>query len=116
MKDKFDRTEINEFYKKALIELKRETGLKPKSLIEKVGLRNICECVLPQTKNPSEHDRLLREGTVETTVLFLEKFYGLKFSDHNDIYFYRDILEREINQEGYFEKYLSKVQEDSHLL
>jgi len=79
-----DRREINIFYKKTLKELKHATGLKPKSLIEQVGLRKICEEVLPKAKIVEEtRFEFAKKGTVEALMIFMDRFYGLRFDHYN---------------------------------
>lgn len=100
----------------SLKELKLCTGLIPYSLIEKVGLRKICEEVLPKTKNASYYDSLPKNGTVEVSMIFLERFYGLKFDHFGELYHGQNIYDEIIGKPGLFNKYLKRVQEDSHFI
>lgn len=90
---------------------KKHTGLELKSLIEKVGFRQICEIAFENNKIYEELDEVT--FLTEPVIIFLDRFYGLDFKDNYEL-IQQEFYDKYVG--GNFKKYIAKVQEEIHLL
>ncbi|MBT3836589.1 hypothetical protein HOD05_00525 [Candidatus Woesearchaeota archaeon] len=103
-------------YQKSLSAIKRYTGLKDLSLIEKVALRGISSNVVGAGYlNDNIHSQFRYAG--EITAIFLDRYYGFPASTTKDISYMLRTRRKLRQEKGYdvMAEYFQMKQEKAHM-